>query len=48
MKQEKKIQDVPMGGGITFYIKVRDVKDLYNKVKKQVNIVLDLHRMFIG
>jgi uncharacterized glyoxalase superfamily protein PhnB len=42
------LKDVPMGGGLTFYIKVRDVKGLYNKVKKRVNIVLDLHKAFYG
>lgn len=42
------LKDVPMGGGLTFYIKVRDVKGLYNKVQKRVNIVLDLHRTFYG
>ncbi len=42
------LKDVPMGGGLTFYIKVRDVKGLYNKVQKRVNIVFDLHRTFYG
>lgn len=42
------LKDVPMGGGLTFYIKVRDIKGLYNKVQKRVNIVLDLHRTFYG
>ena len=56
MFQEKKnliaeypvLKDTPRGGGLTFYIKVGDVKDLYNKIKKQVNIVLDLHKTFYG
>ena len=42
------LKDTPMGGGLTFYIKVEDVKGLYNKINKQVNIVLDLHKTFYG
>lgn len=42
------LQGTPMGGGLTFYIKVRDVKGLYNKVKDHVNIVLDLHKTMYG
>jgi uncharacterized glyoxalase superfamily protein PhnB len=42
------LKDTPMGGGLTFYIKVGDVKGLYEKIKKQVNIVVDLHKTFYG
>lgn len=42
------LKDRSMGGGLTFYIKVRDVKGLYDKVKKQVNLVADFHRTFYG
>lgn len=42
------LKDTPMGGGLTFYIKVRDVTGLYEKVKQQVNIVADLHHTFYG
>ncbi len=42
------LKDTPMGGGLTFYIKVRDVQSLYNRIKKQVTIALDLHKTFYG
>jgi lactoylglutathione lyase len=42
------LKDTPLGGGLTFYIKVGDVKGLYNKIREQVNIVLDLHKTFYG
>lgn len=42
------LKDTPMGGGLTFYIKVRNVKGLYNKIKNQANIVVDLHKTFYG
>lgn len=42
------LKDTPMGGGLTFYIKVGDINGLYDKIKKQVNIVADLHNTFYG
>lgn len=37
-----------MGGGLTFYIKVADVRGLYNKIQSQVQMVSDLHQTFYG
>lgn len=42
------LKDTPIGGGLTFYIKVEDVTGLYNKLKTQVNVVLDLQKTFYG
>lgn len=42
------LKNTPLGGGLTFYIRLRDVKGLYNKIKTQVTIVLDLHNTFYG
>lgn len=38
----------PAAGGLTFYIKVKDVTSLFAKVKGKVNIVSDLHKTFYG
>lgn len=38
----------PLGGGLTLYIKVTDVQSLYNKIKMQAHIILDLHKTFYG
>lgn len=55
MFQEKKslLEEYPLlqegsGGGLTFYIKIRDVKVFYNKVKGQANIIAELHKTFYG
>lgn len=42
------LKDQNMGGGLTFYIKVTDVKGLYNKIHTQVQMVSNLHRTFYG
>jgi len=42
------LKDTPMGGGLTFYIKVGNVKALYEKIRERVNIVSDLHNSFYG
>lgn len=41
-------KDRPIGGGLTFYIKVDDVEELYKKIKNSVSIILDLHTTFYG
>lgn len=43
-----RLKDTPLGGGLTFYIKVDDVNSLYKKINQQVNIVFDLHNTFYG
>ncbi|NLM09203.1 MAG: bleomycin resistance family protein [Clostridiaceae bacterium] len=36
------------GGGLTFYIRVKDVKKLHDELKEKANIVLDLQKTFYG
>jgi lactoylglutathione lyase len=36
------------GGGLTFYIKVSNVEELYKVLKGKVKMVKDLHKMFYG
>jgi len=56
MFQEKKImaEEIPefsgmqIGGSLTFYIDVEDVKGLYAKLKDKVTIIKDMHATFYG
>jgi uncharacterized glyoxalase superfamily protein PhnB len=36
------------GGGLTFYIHVTDVNELYEKIKDKVTIVKEMHKTFYG
>jgi uncharacterized glyoxalase superfamily protein PhnB len=40
--------DVPIGGSLTFYTEVTGLKELYDQLKDQVEIVQDLHTTFYG
>jgi uncharacterized glyoxalase superfamily protein PhnB len=40
--------DVPIGGSLTFYTEVAGLKELYDQLKDQVEIVQDLHTTFYG
>ncbi|MCE5286812.1 MAG: VOC family protein [Pelosinus sp.] len=42
------LKDTSVGGGLTFYIKIKNVRSLYNKVQGRARIVLDLHKTFYG
>jgi uncharacterized glyoxalase superfamily protein PhnB len=42
------LKEPPTGHGLTFYVKVKDVRSLYNKVEGRAKIVLDLHKTFYG
>lgn len=42
------LKETPPGRGLTFYIKVQDVRSLYNKVSGQAKIILALHKTFYG
>jgi lactoylglutathione lyase len=42
------LKDRTSGGGLTFFIKVGNVKELYDQLKGQVEITLDLHKTFYG
>ena len=37
-----------IGGALTFYIEVEDVKGLYTRLKESVTIVQDMHTTFYG
>jgi len=40
------LESVPIGGSLTFYIRVNDVRDLYAAIRDRVTIVQDLHETF--
>lgn len=42
------LKETPAGRGLTFYIKIKNVRRLYNKVLGRARIVLDLHKTFYG
>jgi lactoylglutathione lyase len=37
-----------IGGALTFYIEVEDVKGLYTRLRESVTIVQDMHKTFYG
>ena len=39
---------LPVGGSLTFYTEVAGVQELYDALKDQVEIVLDMHDTFYG
>ncbi|MBW7992722.1 MAG: bleomycin resistance family protein [Planctomycetes bacterium] len=43
-----KFSGIQIGGSMTFYIDVEDVKGLYAKLKDKVTIIKDMHATFYG
>ncbi|MCK4752390.1 MAG: VOC family protein [Planctomycetes bacterium] len=41
-------ENTDIGGSVTFYIEVDNVKELYEKLKGKVTIVKDMHTKFYG
>ena len=41
-------KDAKVGGSVTFYLEVEDVKALYAQIKDKVTIVKDMHTTFYG
>lgn len=42
------LQQKDIGGSLTFYIEVDDVKELYERLRGSVTIVQDMHQTFYG
>jgi lactoylglutathione lyase len=42
------LRDREIGGALTLYVEVEDIEALYNHVKDQLPIVVDLHDTFYG
>jgi len=42
------LQQKEIGGSLTFYIEVDDVKELYERLRGSVTIVQDMHQTFYG
>ena len=42
------LQQKEIGGALTFYIEVDDVKELYEHLRESVTIVQDMHQTFYG
>jgi lactoylglutathione lyase len=42
------LQQKEIGGSLTLYIEVEDVKELYERLKGNVTIVQDMHKTFYG
>ena len=42
------LQQKEIGGSLTFYIEVEDVKELYERLNGNVTIVQDMHKTFYG
>jgi len=47
-KEVPEFEDMEIGGALTFYIEVQDVKGLYAKLKDKVTIVKDIQTTFYG
>lgn len=41
-------KDKPVGGALTFFIRMQGVEDLYRQIHPKVNVVQDLHTTFYG
>ena len=48
VKEVPEFEDMEIGGALTFYIEVQDVKGLYVKLKDKVTIVKDMQTTFYG
>ena len=42
------LQQKEIGGALTFYIQVEDLKELYTRLKENVTIIQDTHPTFYG
>jgi uncharacterized glyoxalase superfamily protein PhnB len=41
-------EGTPLGGTLTFYLRVDDLKGFYDKIKDQVTVLQELHTTFYG
>ncbi len=41
-------EDLEPGGAFTLFIEVEGINDIYNKVKDNVEVIVDLHKTFYG
>ncbi len=44
----KEIEPLKVGGALTFYIRLNDINDYYNKLPKEINIIKPMNRTFYG
>ncbi|PAU93270.1 glyoxalase [Aliifodinibius salipaludis] len=42
------LKDQKRGGALTLYIKVEDLKSLYQEIKDEVNLTKEMHKTFYG
>ncbi len=41
-------EGTPLGGSLTFYLRIDDLEGFYDRVKDQVTVLQDLHTTFYG
>ncbi len=49
MKEEfKELNKSDIGGGLTFYIRVKNINDYYNSIKDKVKVIKPINKTFYG
>lgn len=47
-EEYSQLENLSIGGSLTFYINVTDIQKLYDKLKDKVAIIKELHKTFYG
>ena len=47
-KEYKELSDYVIGGALTFYIKVKNIQELYQDVQDKVEVIKSLNKTFYG
>lgn len=47
-KEYKELNDYVIGGALTFYIRVKNIQELYQEVQNKVEVIKSLNKTFYG